>query len=76
MKQVLQASMILICVVALVGCNGKTETSEDIQNTEPNVSESSGLPSSTNTPAHSADLIEIVGKVTYKQIEGGVCYRC
>lgn len=71
MKHIIQASMVLICVVALVGCKGKTETSEDIQNTEPNVSESNEFPSPENTSAHPADLFEIVGNVTYRNIEGG-----
>jgi hypothetical protein len=71
MKQIIQASMILICVVVLVGCKGKTETSEAIQNTEPKVSDSNGLPSSKNTPSLPADLFEILGNVTYKRIEGG-----
>lgn len=71
MKQIIQASMVLICVVVLVGCKGKTETSEDIHNTEPKLSESNGLPSSENTPSLPADVFEIVGNVTYKSIEGG-----
>jgi len=71
MKQIIQASMVLICVVVLVGCKGKKETSEDMQNTEPKLSESNGLPSSENTPSLPADVFEIVGNVTYKSIEGG-----
>ena len=71
MKQIIHASMILIFVVVLVGCKGKAETSEDIQNAEPKVSESNAVPSSKNTPLLHADLIEIVGSVTYKGIEGG-----
>ena len=71
MKPVKKALMILICVVALVGCKGKTETSENIQTTEPNVPESNEPSSYTGTPAHPTDLIEIVGYVTYKNIEGG-----
>jgi len=70
-KYIKQALMILICVVAFVGCKGKTETSENIKNTESNVSESNELPSSKSTPAQPTDLFEIVGNVTYKNIEGG-----
>jgi len=71
MKHIIQASIILICIVALVGCNGKTTTSEDLRNTEPNVSESNESPSPESTSAHPSDLFEIVGNVTYKTIEGG-----
>jgi hypothetical protein len=71
MKHIIQASIIIICIVALVGCNGKTTTSEEIRNTEANVSESNEFPPPESTSAHPADLFEIVGSVTYKNIEGG-----
>ncbi len=61
MKHIVQASMILICIVALIGCNGKA-TSEGIQ------TEGNGLaPSGSVHP----ELFEIVGKVTYKSMVGG-----
>jgi hypothetical protein len=71
MKHIIHALLILICVVALVGCKAKTDSSQDIQNTEPNVSESNEPSSSESTPAPPADSFEIVGTVTYKNIEGG-----
>ena len=72
MKHIIHALLlILICVVALVGCIDKTGFSNDIQNIDPNVSESNEPPSSERMLALPADSFEIVGTVTYKNIEGG-----
>jgi hypothetical protein len=71
MKHIIQVSMIVICIVALVGCKGKTETPENLQTAETNVSEANALLSSESTSAHPADVFEIVGKVTYMNLEGG-----
>ena len=68
MKPVIHALWIFICVLALVGCKAKTDSS---QNIEPNVSESSEISSSESTPILPADSFEIEGTVTYKNIEGG-----
>ena len=56
MKHIIHTLSILICVVALVGCNDIIDSSQDIQHIEPNIS---------------ADTFEIVGNITYKNIEGG-----
>ncbi len=56
MKHIIHTLSILICVVALVGCNDRIDSSQDIQNIEPNTS---------------ADTFEIVGTIMYKNIEGG-----
>ena len=71
MKHIIHVLLILICVVALVSCKDKTGSSNDIQNTEPNISESNEPPSSESTIVPPADSFEIVGTVTYKNIEGG-----
>ena len=87
MKRVIHVLLILICVVALVSCKDKTSSSNDLQKTDPNISESNepssseitptlpGEPkepaSSGSTPIPPADSFEIVGTVTYKNIEGG-----
>ncbi len=71
MKHIIHALSILICVVALVGCKEKIDSSQDIQNTEANISEANDLPSPESTAALPADAFEIVGNVTYKNIEGG-----
>ena len=72
MKHIIHALLLIfICVVALVGCIDKTGFSNDIQNIDPNVSESNEPPSSDSMLALPADSFEIVGTVTYKNIEGG-----
>ncbi len=71
MKHIIHALLILICFVALVGCKAKTDSSQDIQSTEPNVSKSNEPSSSEIAPAPPANSFEIVGTVTYKNIEGG-----
>ena len=71
MKHIIHVLLILICVVALVSCKDKKSSSNDIQNTEPNISESNEPPSSESTLVPPADSFEIVGTVTYKNIEGG-----
>jgi hypothetical protein len=71
MKHIIHVLLILICVGALVSCKDKTGSSNDIQNTEPNISESNEPPSSESTLVPPADSFEIVGTVTYKNIEGG-----
>jgi len=73
--------------VALVSCKDKTSSSNDPQKTDPNISESNEPSSSENTPTlpgepkepassgstpiPPADSFEIVGTVTYTNIEGG-----
>ena len=87
MKHIIHVLSILICAVALVGCKDKIDSSQDIRDTEPNLSVANELPSSesTLTPAAEpneppssesaaappADSFEIVGNITYKNIEGG-----
>ncbi|MFQ5485172.1 MAG: hypothetical protein ACE5DO_07545 [Desulfobacterales bacterium] len=71
MKQIGHLLLILICVAAIVGCKAKTDSLKDTRNTESNVSESNEPPSSESTPAPPADSFEIVGTVTYRNIEGG-----
>ena len=71
MKHIIHALLILICVVALASCKYITSSSSDIQNTEPDISESNEPPSSENTLTPPADSFEIVGTVVYKDIEGG-----
>ncbi|MCP4256763.1 MAG: hypothetical protein GY774_04450 [Planctomycetes bacterium] len=71
MKHIIHVLLILICVVALVSCKDKASSSNDIQNTEPNISESNEPLSPESTAALPADTFEIVGNVTYKNIEGG-----
>jgi hypothetical protein len=71
MKHIKLSLMILICAIFIWGCISSTETSKDIRKTDSNVSESDKLPSSKNKPAHPTDSFEIVGNVTYKNIEGG-----
>ena len=71
MKHLIHVLLTLICVVALVGCKDKTSSSDDIQKTEPNISEANEPRSSESTPTPPADSFEIVGTVKYKNIEGG-----
>ena len=71
MKHIIQVLLILICIVALVSCKDKASSSNDIQNTEPNISESNEPLSPESTAALPADTFEIVGNVTYKNLEGG-----
>ena len=71
MNHIIHVLLILICGVALVSCKDKTSSSNDIQNTEPNISESNESLSPESTAALPADTFEIVGNVTYKNIEGG-----
>jgi hypothetical protein len=71
MKHIIHILLILICVVALVSCKNRTSSSNDILKTDPNISESNEPSSSENKPIPPADSFEIVGTVTYKNIEGG-----
>ena len=71
MKHIIHVLLLLICIVALVSCKDKASSSNDIQNTEPNISESNEPLSPESTAALPADTFEIVGNVTFKNIEGG-----
>ena len=71
MKHIIHVLLILICIVALVSCKDKASSSNDIQNTEPNISESNEPHSPESAAALPADAFEIVGNVTFKNIEGG-----
>ena len=71
MKHIIHALLILICVVALIGCEYNMDSSMDTQSTEPNISESNEPPSPRGTPVPPGNSFEIVGTVTYKDIEGG-----
>jgi len=71
MKHITQASTILICAVVLLGCKAEIASSQDVQNTTPNVFKSNGPSSSESARARRSDLFEIVGTVQYKNIEGG-----
>lgn len=87
MKHIIHVLSILICVVALVGCKDKTDSSQDIQDAEPNISEANephvsepdepripepnAPPSSESALTPPADSFEIVGTITYKNLEGG-----
>jgi hypothetical protein len=75
MKHIIHLALILICVVALAGCSYITDSSNDIQRTEPNISESDEPPSEPTSrdrpPTAPADSFEIVGTVVHKTIEGG-----
>jgi len=71
MRHIIHVFLILISVVALVSCKDKRSSSNDIQNAEPNISESNEPPSPESTLTPPADSFEIVGTVTYRNIEGG-----
>ena len=79
MKHIIHGLSILICVVALVGCKDEIDSSQDIQDAEPNISEANEPhvaepnepPSSESTLTPPADSFEIVGTITYKNLEGG-----
>jgi hypothetical protein len=71
MKHIVHALLILICVVALVGCEYKMDHSMDTRNTEPNISESNEPPSPKGIPVPPGNSFEIVGIVRHKGIEGG-----
>ncbi|MHC4628524.1 MAG: hypothetical protein ACYTDV_16225 [Planctomycetota bacterium] len=71
MKHIVSLLLILICVVALAGCSYMTGSSNDVQRTEPNISEPGEPPSPDRPPTVPADSFEIVGTVVYKGIEGG-----
>ena len=71
MKHIIHLELILICVVALAGCSYVISPSNDIQSTEPNISEPNEPPSPDRPPTVPADAFEIVGTVVHKGIEGG-----
>jgi hypothetical protein len=71
MKHIIHALLIFICVVPLVGCKDKTGFSNDLQNIDPNIYESNDPPSAESMQVLPDDSFEIVGTVTYKNIEGG-----
>ena len=71
MKHRIYILSICMCIVALIGCKDSTDSSQDIQDIEPNASEVDDLPSPESTATLPADAFEIVGNVTYKNIEGG-----
>jgi len=71
MKHIVRVLLIVICVAVLFSCKDKETSLDDIQNTEPNMSKSNEFLSSESTAAGPADTFQIVGKVTYKNIEGG-----
>ncbi len=71
MKHIIHVLSILMCVMALVGCKDIIDSSQNAQTDEPNIPEANEPPSSESPPTLPADSFEIVGTVTYKNIEGG-----
>ena len=76
MKKTFTTLVILSCVAALIGCKDDSDATEDIQKTEPNVSESNGSepndsPSLEIPTIPPGDTFELQGTVVYKNIEGG-----
>lgn len=81
MKQAVTKLLVLVCVLALVGCKGGSDSAKDMEKSEPNVSESNvpapevpkpnEPPSSEMPTAPPADSFEIRGTVVYKNLEGG-----
>ena len=79
MKHIIHLLSIFICVMALVGCKDIIDSSQNAQTDEPNIPEANEPhiaepnepPSSESPPTPPADSFEIVGTVTYKNIEGG-----
>lgn len=76
MKQIIFILWILICAVSLIGCKDNSDSSKQLQNTEPNVSEPNitepnESPSSESPTIAYTDTFEIQGTVVYKNIEGG-----
>lgn len=79
MKHIIHVLSILICVMTLVGCKDIIDSSQNARTDEPNIPEANEPhipepnepPSSESPPTLPADSFEIVGTVTYKNIEGG-----
>ena len=72
MKHIIHALLIFIGAVTIIGCKDTSDTSTQIANTEPNVSEPNETASAESpTMPIAEDTFEIMGTVTYKHIEGG-----
>ncbi|MHA1445046.1 MAG: hypothetical protein ACTSR4_09920 [Candidatus Hodarchaeales archaeon] len=76
MKHIITTLLILICVTSLIGCKDSSEPSKQMPDTEPNMSDSNvsdpnESPSTESPTMPPSDTFEIVGTVTYKNIEGG-----
>ncbi len=71
MKRIVHLLLVFVCVVALVSCKGKTGSLNDIEKRDPNISGSNKPGLSGSTPTPPADSFEIVGTITYKNMEGG-----
>lgn len=80
MKQTITTLLFLTCAVTLIGCKDDSDSSKKTPDTEPNVSEPNvsepnvyepNESPSIESPTLPADSFEIVGTVTYKNIEGG-----
>ena len=72
MKHIIHALLIFIGAVTIIGCKDTSDTSTQIANSEPNVSEPNETASAESpTMPIAEDTFEIMGTVTYKHIEGG-----
>ena len=72
MKHIIHALLIFIGAVTIIGCKDTSDTSTQIANTEPNVSEPNETASAESpTMPIAEDTFEIMGTVTYKHIGGG-----
>jgi hypothetical protein len=85
MNRIINALSILICIVALIGCKDKTNSSQVTQNAEPNVSEANDLSSreaTADVPSgeaqHTADvqLLVTVRAAVKTYVDAGLSLAC
>ncbi len=71
MRQIITTLLILIYALALIGCTESSDSSRQIPETEPNISDLNDSPSSGNPTTPSSDTFEIHGTIVHMNIEGG-----
>ena len=76
MKHVICVSLILICLVAAIGCKDgpaswQKPAAAEPNMPEPNIPEPNEPPPSETPPIPPADTFEILGTVVYRSMEGG-----